>query len=184
MDEIFIETSHLILRRFLAADISAGYLRALNDPEIMRYTESKYKRWNMDNVIEYINLSNRDNVSTLIGIFLKEGYVHIGNIRLSNYHLVHKRVDLGVMICDDRQWGKGYAAEALIGLTDYIFKEMKYHKVCADYYSINKLSAKAFDKAGFVIEGVFKDHFIYENKYVDSVRVAKLSPENKPGEGM
>jgi RimJ/RimL family protein N-acetyltransferase len=45
----------------------------------------------------------------------------------------------------------------------------------ADYYAINTGSSKVFEKAGFSIEGVFKDHFMLDGKYIDSVRIAKIN---------
>jgi RimJ/RimL family protein N-acetyltransferase len=40
---------------------------------------------------------------------------------------------------------------------------------------VNIASERVFSKLGFQIEGVYKDHFWLEDRFVDSVRVAKLT---------
>ena len=170
-----IVTDRINLRPLLIDDISSEYIKALNNPEVIKLTEAKHQKWNEDNVKKYIIESNIKEVSELIGIFLNENNKHIGNIRLFNFNQRHKRVELGIMIFDKSEWHKGYGTEALKAVSEYVFKDMRFHKICADYYSLNIGSAKMFKKAGFQIEGIFKDYFILEDNYVDSVRITKIN---------
>lgn len=167
-----VNTENLLLREMKIGDISDNYVQALNDPRIVEMTEARHTNWDRQKVVQYINDSNISGLSQLIGIFLKKDKKHIGNIRLSGFSAIHKRVDLGIMLFDMSEWGKGYATEALKRVCQYVFGELNLHKICADYYSINVASAKMFNKAGFVIEGVFKEHFRLNERYIDSVRVA------------
>ena len=173
-----IITQNLYLRPLSISDITQEYINALNDEEVVRLTEARHQKWDEESVKRYVAESNIEGVSQLIGIFLRESAKHIGNIRLSNFNTRHKRAELGIMLFDKSQWSKGYGVESLMAIADYAFNELKLHKICADYYSVNSASAKMFAKAGFKIEGVFKDHFLLDGEYVDSVRIAKL---NKPG---
>lgn len=174
-----IETIRLLLRQLKVSDVSDKYIKALNDKEIITLTEARYRKWTRSKVIDYVKNSNNPKSSLLIGLFVKKPFKHIGNIRLSGYNLRHKRVDLGIMIFDKTEWGKGYATEALIGVENYVFGQLQFYKICADYYSVNKASEKIFKKAGYVIEGVFKDHFLLDGKYVDSVRISKINKTRK-----
>ena len=173
-----IVTNNLYLRPMSVSDISQEYVTALNDAEVVRLTEARHQKWDNDSVKRYVIESNVEGISQLIGIFLRESVKHIGNIRLSNFSARHKRAELGIMIWDKSQWSKGYGAESLIAITDYAFKRFKLHKVCADYYSVNSASARMFEKAGFKIEGVFKEHFLLDGIYVDSVRIAKFNKQD------
>lgn len=169
-----IITNNLYLRKLLVKDITPNYVNALNDPEIVRLTGARHEKWNKENVKKYVIESNIKNISQLVGIFLKKNNKHIGNIRLFNFNFHHKRVELGIMIFDKTEWSKGYGTESLNAISIYVFKTLKLHRICADYYAINIGSARIFKKAGFIVEGIFKDHFILNGKYVDSIRVAKL----------
>ncbi len=169
-----IITNNLYFEELSVKDITPSYVNALNDPEVVRLTGARHKQWNKENVKKYVIESNIKNVSQLIGIFLKKNDKHIGNIRLFNFNFYHKRVELGLMIFNKTEWSKGYGTESLNAISTYVFEILKLHRICADYYAINIGSAKIFKKAGFIVEGAFKDHFILNGKYVDSIRVAKL----------
>lgn len=170
-----IVTPNLYLRSLLIIDITSGYINALNDKEVVRLTEARHQKWDEESVKQYVRESNVEGVSKLIGIFLKESGKHIGNIRLFNFSEKHKRAELSIMLWDKLQWSKGYGAESIMAACDYAFNELKLHKICADYYSVNTASAKMFQKAGFEIEGVFRDHFVLDGEYAGSVRIAKFN---------
>ncbi|MDP2673138.1 MAG: GNAT family N-acetyltransferase [Nanoarchaeota archaeon] len=175
MKKIDIKTDRLHLRIFTIKDITPKYVAALNDEEVIKLTESRYRKWNMASVKKYVGeKANKANESLMIGIFLKGGE-HIGNIRLHSFSVYNKRVEVGILIWDRNEWGKGYATEALNAVSNYIFNILKLNKICAEYYSINKASAKMFKKLRFKTEGVFKNHFIINNKYIDAVRIAKFN---------
>jgi len=170
-----IVTERLSLREFREDDITEAYLAALQDPELLQLTEARHTKWTRDAVIRYVHDSNVPTVIELIGIFFKDSDAHIGNIRLSGFSFIHKRLEFGILIWDRNAWGKGYATEAITGLERYVFDELKFHKLCADYYVINQASQKIFEKCGYKIEGIFKDHFLLDDTYIDSVRVAKYN---------
>ena len=171
-----ITTERLLLRTLSAADVTPRYIDALNDPEVVGFTEARHAPWNRQRVMEFIEQSNRDGVSTLIGVFLNKGGRHIGNLRLFNFRPAHRRAELSFIIFDKTQWSKGYATEAVCALCRYAFERMRLHRIHADYYTPNLASARLFEKSGFRIEGVYQDHFFLNGRYVDSIRVAKLNP--------
>lgn len=172
------KTLRLFLRLFRPNDITPEYIQALNNQQIIGLTESRYRSWNFEEVKDYVKQKGDTPDSMLIGIFIKDSKRHIGNIRLHSFSHYNKRVEVGIMIWDKKEWGKDYGTEAMTALVDYVFKELKMHKVCAEYYSINKGSEKMFKKLSFSIEGVFKDHFFVNGQYIDAVRVAKFNPNN------
>lgn len=177
--KINIKTKNLYLRIFTVKDITPEYVKALNSKEVIGLTESRYRKWDIKNVKEYIKeKAHKINESLMIGIFLKGSNKHIGNIRLHSFSTDNKRVEVGAMLWDKNEWGKGYASEALGAVYDYIFDKMKLHKIVAEIYSINQAPIKIAKKLGFKIEGVFKDHFIVDGKFVDAIRIAKINPND------
>lgn len=175
MKKLNIKTGRLLLRQFKINDITPEYVKSLNNPEIIGLTESRYRGWTIKQVRDYVReKGNKKGKSLLIGIFLNSGK-HIGNIRLHSFSKHNKRVELGIMIWDKNEWGKDYGTEALGAIVKFIFEELELHKVCAEYYSINKGSAKMFKKLNFQIEGVLRDHFLVDGKFVDAVRIAKFN---------
>ncbi|MBI4596912.1 MAG: GNAT family N-acetyltransferase [Candidatus Omnitrophica bacterium] len=159
-----------------AADVTPVYVASMNDPEVVGLTEARHVVWDHQRVAQFIERSNVEGVSTLVGIFLKDTGRHIGNLRLFNFHPVHRRAELSFVIFDKTQWSKGYATEAVGALCRYAFETMRLHRIHADYYATNHASARLFQKAGFQVEGVYRGHFFADGRYVDSIRVATLNP--------
>jgi len=59
---------------------------------------------------------------------------------------------------------------------DYAFKRLNLHKVTAGVVAIHDASIKAFQKAGFEIEGVRKKHCFFNGKYVDAILLGQINP--------
>jgi ribosomal-protein-alanine N-acetyltransferase len=173
-----IKTDRLLLSKFVKEDINETYLNALNDHSIMGMTEARHVIWKQYNVEEFIEKANSID-SILFSVKLRDKNKPIGNIRLFNIHTVHRRAELSLLFYDKSEWGSGYATESIKAIVSYAFENLKLHRVFADYYVTNLASSKIFEKSGFKIEGVFKDHFLTkEMEYVDSVRIAIINTIN------
>lgn len=177
--KIAIKTKNLSLRIFTIKDITPEYVKALNSKEVVGLTESRYRKWDSRSVRDYVEeKGNKTNCSLILGIFLKGGGKHIGNIRLHSFSAYNKRVEVGFLIWDHNEWGKGYITEALTSLFSYIFNSLNLHKIIIEYYSLNKATEKVTRNLGFRTEAVLKDHFLVDGKYIDAVRVAKINPNH------
>ena len=171
----FLEGERIYLREVRLSDVNANYHRWMNDPEIIRYLESRFSANSMDAIKDFVDkmLKDRDNI--FMAIILKDGDRHIGNIKIGPINRIHLFADVGLMIGERDCWGKGYATEALRLVADYAFKTLKLHKLTAGCYDVNKGSEKAFKKAGFVVEGIRKKHRYCDGIYVDSIILGLLN---------
>ena len=173
--ELEIKTDRLIVKIFHPNDITEKYLDALNQKDVIGLTEARHRNWNRESAVEFIENANKPDESILFGVFLKSNYKPIGNIRLFNFHKVHMRAELSFLFYDSGEWGNGYATEAIGGVVECSFDILNLHRIYADYYEMNIASERVFSKLGFHIEGIYKDHFWLEDRFVDSIRVAKIN---------
>tara|TARA_Y100001968_G_C19154134_1_gene617573 strand:- start:190 stop:738 length:549 start_codon:yes stop_codon:yes gene_type:complete len=167
-----IHTERLVLTRFKSSDITEEYIKALNDNSIVGKTEARHKEWNKENIQEFICSNKLDPSCLLIGVFRKKDMIHLGNIRLLNINYIHKRAEISMLFYRKELWNNGYATESMQQVINFAFTKMGIQRICADYYSVNIASSTVFKKLGFKKEGLFKNHFSYEDRFVDSVRVA------------
>ena len=174
-DNLLFLSRRLEVRVFRPEDITATYLDALNANEIVGLTEARHQHWNIANATQYIENSNKLGESILFRVSLREVDKSIGNIRLFNFHEVHNRAELSFLFYDQEEWGKGYATEAIDTVVNYGFESLKLHRIHADYYELNSRSGRVFEKLGFEIEGIYRDHFFFDDMYIDSVRVGKIA---------
>ena len=92
-------------------------------------------------------------------------------------HKIHCRAELSFIFYDQEEWGKGYATEALNSIVNFAFENMNLHRIHADYYENNLASSRVFEKLGFEIEGIYKQHFFLQSTYVNSIRVGRIAPK-------
>lgn len=166
---LFIEGKNICLREIQISDVKKNYYNWMRDPEVNQYLESRFEKWSVRRLKNYVKeiKINRDNF--FWAIILKETGRHIGNIKLGPINCRHGFADLGIIIGEKPYWGKGFATEAITLVADYAFKKLKLNKLTAGAYTNNIGSIKAFKNAGFFIEGIRKKQYLYNGNYVDGV---------------
>jgi ribosomal-protein-alanine N-acetyltransferase len=172
----FLQGERLYLREVRPSDVNENYYRWMNDPEVTQYLESRFYPNSMESLREYVAGKRGDRNNVFLAIILKDGDRHIGNIKLGPIDWIHRIGDIGILIGERDCWGKGYATEAIGLVVDYAFRVLNLHKLTAGCYDLNQGSAQAFQKVGFVIEGIRKQHYYCSGKYVDVIMMGILKP--------
>jgi len=165
----FITGERIYLREVRLSDVNEDYYRWMNDPDVTQYLESRFYPNSLEGLRDYVTgkLGDRDNV--FLAVVLKDGDRHIGNIKLGPINWIHRFADVGIMLGDKSSWGKGYASEAISLVVDYAFRKLNLHKVTAGCYCSNQRSLRAFEKAGFQVEGTLKEHYRLDGQYIDAM---------------
>ena len=88
--------------------------------------------------------------------------------------MLARRASLGILIGERKEWGKGHAQRAIRLASRYIFDVLGLNKIAAGYVSTNAGMARAFEKNGFVKEGILKQHVFCCGGLVDHVLVGKF----------
>jgi RimJ/RimL family protein N-acetyltransferase len=113
----------------------------------------------------------------LLGIFLKDGNSHIGNITLHSIDWLNRTGEVGILIGDKQHRGHGYGQEAVRLVIAHAFDKMNLRKITSGMYSGNTASQKMFEKIGFKLEGRLREHFFSEGVYYDALRYGLLRSE-------
>jgi RimJ/RimL family protein N-acetyltransferase len=172
--------SNITLRALTKNDITTTYLSWLSDIEITGYLEIRFSPpKSLKDLENYINTLNESNNFLILGIFLNPELVHIGNIKLGPIDRNHSSSDIGILIGDRVQWGKGYSTSAIKMLSDYAFTKLGLIKLTASCYSSNQGSRHAFLNAGFVEEGRRIGQYALLGKREDALLLGKINPNNE-----
>lgn len=174
-----IQSGRLVLRTLTPNDVSDRYLSWLRDPEVSRYLEVRFAPQGKEGILAYIEAMNQSPDNLFLGIFLREGTTHIGNIKLGPIDPHHRRGDFGIIIGSRRHWGKGYATEAIKTLTDHAFTALGLHKVSAGLYAANEGSRRAFLKAGWFEEGRRRKHWYCDGEWQDDVQLGCIHKDDR-----
>lgn len=170
---LVIDGQKIYLRPVQPSDATTEYLSWLNDPDVTRFTESRFARYKMEDIRAYIRQTLADPAVLFMAIISKDEQRHVGNIKLGPIHPHHRHADIGFIIGDKSSWGKGFATEAIRLLSDHALQKMDVLKVTAGCYGSNVGSMKALIRAGFRIEGVREKHYLSDGILVDGISFGK-----------
>lgn len=165
----FIEGKSIYLREVRETDVNERYYGWMNDQNITQYLETRFYPNSLAKISEFVKSKDGDPNNIFLAIVDKAKDHHIGNIKLGPINWIHRTAEIGILLGEKNEWGKGIASETLNLISAYAFKKLNLRKLTAGCYGNNKASEKAFIKAGFTIEGVRKSHFFYDGTYVDYV---------------
>lgn len=104
--------------------------------------------------------------------------IHVSNIVRGSFQACH----IGYKI--DQQWqGKGLMSEALTAVIQYLFDDMKLHRIMANYQPDNMRSGRLLQRLGFTEEGLAKDYLFLDGQWRDHVLTALCNPNwQAPGQ--
>jgi len=175
--EIPILAGNIVLRTLQPRDVTPAYLAWLTDPAINAYLEVRFSQpLTLNELGAFVDDTNRSLHTLMAGIFLRENDRHIGNIKLGPIDWNHQVGEIGFLLGDKEQWGRGYASKAISMLTDYAFNELGLAKVTAGCYVENEGSRLALLKAGFVEEGRLILQWLVANSRQDGVLMGRVNP--------
>lgn len=175
-----LQTERLLLRTLDESNVGAAYPAWLLDPDVIRHLEARFAKHDAESCRAFVASANSQPDIMLLGIFLRDGDHHIGNIKLGPINRHHRRAELGLLIGTRSEWGKGYAVEAIAAVTRHAFNSLGLHKVTAGCYSGNIGSLRAFLKAGYIEVARRKQHWLADGAWQDDIMLERLKPAALP----
>lgn len=176
--EVPLVGEKIFLRTLNSWDATSQYLSWLFDPDVIRYLEIRFSSpRTVEDLARYINSANDSDDNLMLGMFLRTNSRHIGNIKLGPINRYHSTSDIGLIIGEHVEWGKGHASAAIEMLSDYAFTKLGLAKLTAGCYEKNEGSRRAFLNSGFVEEGCRIAQYLVEGKRRDGIMLGKVNPE-------
>jgi RimJ/RimL family protein N-acetyltransferase len=144
------------LRLVTLDDCTPRYLAWLDDPEVNRFLETRWREQSLGSVREFVAAMLESENDYLFAIEHAASRTHIGNIKVGPVNRNHFHADVSYFIGEKQYWGKGYATEAIALATQFAFERLKLNRVQAGLYQENAASGRALEKVGYVLEGTFR----------------------------
>jgi len=175
LNEILISTRRLTLRAIKLTD-SASMLKYRSNQIV-----SQYQNWKprlLEDVNDFISkLSDLPNIPDTwyqLGIFIKEKNELIGDIGI--HFIDNSQVEIGFTLSLEYQ-GKGFASEAVVEVINYLFFNLKKHRLVASVDPRNIKSMTLLGKIGLRKEAHFRKSIWFNEQWADDVVFAILEEE-------
>ena len=175
-----LETKRLILRDFVANDWQR-VLEYQSDPLYLRYYH--WEERTPEAVKEFIrrfldHQQQEPRTKFQLAAVLKSNGLLIGNCGVRMEYIGAEEAEIGYEF-DPTYWNHGYATEAAHVMVDYGFSRLDVHRIWAACVADNTGSAHVLEKLGMKLEGRFREHRYYKNRWWDSLYYAILEDEWK-----
>lgn len=152
-----IEGNRIFLELLCADTIDELYVDWINDPVVNKFLSSEDKVYTKQDLVDYLKDITRSGSAFMFGIYILSNKKYIGNIKLSNTD-DSLGSEIGLMIGDKEEWGKGYSTEAICCIEKFAYSIDSITTLRAGVHKANPASLKAFLKNGFTIaEEVFRE---------------------------
>jgi RimJ/RimL family protein N-acetyltransferase len=145
-----------------------------NDPELMRLMDRKQPVTPVEHEAWFASLARRSDCAYFAIETLDAG-AHIGNVWLWDIDRRNRKAELRVVVGDTGARGRGLGSEAIDRLCRYGFDQVGLHRIYAYVLGINPAGRRAFERAGFTIEGTLRDDRWAVDRFIDSYLLARVN---------
>ena len=100
----------------------------------------------------------------------------VGSVYFRDVDHNNHSAEYGIFIGEPDARGKGIGTETARLFTEFGYKTLGLHRISLRLLAENEPARRSYEKAGFVLEGTFRDMVLLDGKYRDIVFMAKLAP--------
>ncbi len=142
------------------------------------YDDNYFSVWYHKACLEAIEKESVEGRHIKFGVYLKENINRlIGTVSFSNIITgIFQSCFLGYRI-DEHQTGKGIATEAIKRGIEYVFSQIKLHRIEANVMPANIASKRVVEKLGFINEGLAKNYLKVNGRWEDHIHYVLLNKE-------
>ena len=110
----------------------------------------------------------------MLGIFLSNKKIHVGNIKLGPINCKHKYAEISYFIGEKKFQNLGLGSLAIKKVCKIAKTQYKIKKLIAGVYEKNIPSKKVLEKNKFLLEGLILKKYLFEGKRISELIYGKL----------
>ncbi|MEU9096851.1 GNAT family protein [Streptomyces sp. NPDC048361] len=175
----------VLLRPFRMDQTDDSALRSLlRDPEVGRLTGSSHGSADHETWDEAAEARMQAWYSTRheqtdrldLAVVERATGVCVGEVVLNEWDSGNRSCNFRIAFAPAGQ-GRGLGTEAVRLIVGHGFERLGLHRISLGVYAFNPRAQRAYEKAGFVVEGVRRDVLLHEGEWVDEIVMSVLPPE-------
>lgn len=169
-----LELGECVIRDWSLGD-AAALARHANNPRIAAQLRDRFPHpYRMSDARAFLEKVCASEPRTAFAIATPEEA--IGSIGLFVGEDVHRFcAEMGYFLAEP-YWGRGIVTRAIEALTEWAFAELGLHRIHADPYADNPASARALEKAGYLLESRARASAVKKGVVKDQLVYAKIRP--------
>ncbi|MFH2040274.1 MAG: GNAT family protein [Chloroflexota bacterium] len=155
------------------------FVKWLNDPEVIEGLMFFQPLSYAEEIRWFENLANLPASEHPLAIEIQDGenWRMIGDCGFHNISQINRSAEVGIFIGDKVLWNKGYGTETMQLLLKYGFESLNLNRISLVVYDDNPRALRAYEKAGFVLEGRRRQAKYKHGRYGDELLMSILRSE-------
>ena len=168
-----LTTPRLRLRPFQPDDITAAYLGWLNDPEVTRFSNQRFRQHTAESSAAYLaSFVGTANSFLLIEQSSEGRPIGTATVYRSPQH---GTADIGLMVGERNCWGQGYGREAWQGVLQALLREPGMRKLTGGTARPNQAMVRIMEESGMELEAVRSRQELIDGQPVDLLYYARFA---------
>jgi [ribosomal protein S5]-alanine N-acetyltransferase len=176
MKAAFLQGHQVYLRSLERADLQL-MAEWLNDSDVTRLLFMGLFPANLEMLVAQWERDRSNPEEVAFAVCEKTSNQFIGTTGLYRIHWVMRTGEFRVFLGDKRVWNRGIGTECAKLMVAYGFEKLNLNKVWLGVNADNTGGVKAYQKAGFVHEGVLRQEQYRNFRYYDAIRMSMLRSE-------
>lgn len=160
------------LRSFNESCITADYLSWLNDPQVLRFSNQRFRQHTRESCLRYLATFDAT-PHYFLAIHDRESGDMIGTMT-AYVNENHGTADMGILVGNRSVWGQGIGCDAWSTLMAYLLNVRGLRKVTGGTLACNVGMIKIMERSGMQLEAIRKAQEIVEGNPQDALYYAKF----------
>ena len=167
-----LEGAKVRLRTFQSCDITPAYLGWLNSPEVVRYSNQRFRKHTIETSKSYLSTFS-GSANHFLAVCDRDGEAMLGTLTVYR-DLNHYTADIGILIGAPSTWGRGLGLDAFRTVALALERTGQVRKLTAGTLAVNHGMVSIMKRAGFELEATRRGQELLEGQPVDVVYYARF----------
>jgi RimJ/RimL family protein N-acetyltransferase len=148
------------------------------DREVVRYSLSLWLfPYSRHETQTWLERTLTDKHTLTLGIVEHTSGALIGIAGIASISLINRSGEYFILIGNKDCWSKGYGTEVTKLIVEYGFATLNLHRIALTVSEVNRAGVKAYEHAGFTMEGVLRQACYRDGQYHDKIVMSILRPD-------
>lgn len=176
MKEPFMVGRQVYVRGLERADLPT-MVRWINDAEVTRLLFMGDRPATIERLTEQWEQESRSSRDIVFAICTREDDTFIGTTGLYTVNWIMRTAEFRIFLGEKSFWNRGIGTEVTKLMVVYGFEKLNLNRIWLGVNAENKGGVRAYEKAGFVHEGILRQEQYRNFQYYDVVRMGLLRSE-------
>lgn len=171
-----MKNKQIYLRKIRIEDALA-YQESTTNEEI-RYMTGTPREYTLEEIkTQIIEDTSREDYA----ICLNETKEMIGELSILDIDSPNHAAVFRISMNHTNHTGKGFGTEAMELIINHVFNDLKLNRLQLEVFSHNVRGIRAYEKVGFVKEGILREALFYQGNYPDEIIMSILKSDLEKG---